>query len=516
MSTRRRLTNTAADVKHIPLVRRPIVYEINTRVWLDTLSREKGKKIHLGTVPRAEWNAIGKSGVDAVWLMGVWERSAAGIDVSNHDEPLVDEFQQVLPDYTPEDNVGSPYCVRDYRVAEYLGGPDGLAKARRALASMGLSLILDYVPNHTALDHPWVTEHPEYFVRGTEEDLAQSPRYYFKSGGNIIANGRDPYFPAWTDVAQLNPYNTRLRKAVAETITDIAGRCDGIRCDMAMLMLNDIFQRTWGEKAGKPPETEFWTDIINATKKHYPDFTFIAEVYWDLEWNLQQLGFDYCYDKRLYDRLVHENGTSVRNHLKADMDYQERLVRFIENHDEPRAATMFHDAKARVAAILCCTLPGALLLHQGQFEGFRVRFPVFLRRGPQEHVDRGLQHFYLSLLALMRETGLKQGEWYLCDTSGWPDNQSYLNMVAWSWQNEDRHILIAVNLSDGYSQGKIKVPWIKPDVSVWELQDLMNPAINYRRAHEDLTPGLYVELPPWGYHFFQFTPARESTLAIKS
>ena len=114
---------------------------------------------------------------------------------------------------------------------------------------------------------------------------------------------------------------------------------------MAMLMTNEVFARTWGERAGPAPQAEYWPTLIERTKAVHPDFLFIAEAYWDMEWTLQQQGFDLCYDKRLYDRLAHESAESVRGHLQADSGYQERLLRFIENHDEPRAAATFEPAQ---------------------------------------------------------------------------------------------------------------------------------------------------------------------------
>ncbi len=168
---------------------------------------------------------------------------------------------------------------------------------------------------------------------------------------------------------------------------------------MAMLLTNRIFAGTWGERAGIAPETEFWADVIGAVRAEFPDCLFVAEAYWDMEWELQQQGFDFCYDKRLYDRLAHETPAAVRDHLRADLDYQTRLVRFIENHDEPRAATVFSQGKERAAALLSATLPGARLFHEGQFEGRQVRLPVQLARRLPEPIDGGLRAFYHTLLA---------------------------------------------------------------------------------------------------------------------
>ncbi len=205
---------------------------------------------------------------------------------------------------------------------------------------------------------------------------------YITIGKRVFACGRDPFFPAWPDVLQLNAFQPGLRQAVVDTISSIAGQCDGIRCDMAMLLLNSVFERTWGQRAGQQPATEYWADVIPTIKKVHPDFLFIAEAYWDLEYTLQQQGFNFCYDKRLYDRLEHESAESVRLHLCADPEYQEKLLRFIENHDEPRAAATFLPAKERAAAVTTSTLPGARLFHEGQFEGRKIRVPVFLGRRP--------------------------------------------------------------------------------------------------------------------------------------
>ncbi len=238
-----------------------------------------------------------------------------------------------------------------------------------------------------APDHPWVAEHPDYFIRGDAGDAGRDPASFLAIGAGVFACGRDPFFPAWPDVLQLNAFNAGLRAAVVATVNTIAAQCDGVRCDMAMLMINDIFQRTWGERAGARPETDYWPELIGAVRTNHPGFLFMAEAYWELEWELQQQGFDYCYDKKLYDRLEHGQVDAVRGHLCADLAYQGKLVRFIENHDEPRAAATFPPEAARAVAVLTTTLPGAALLHEGQLTGRKVRLPVFLARRPDEPAD---------------------------------------------------------------------------------------------------------------------------------
>jgi len=481
----------------------PTIYEINTWVWLSELTEKCGRSIDLSSVPSADWDAMAAYGFDAVWFMGVWERSPAGIAIANRNENLLTDFRRALPDFLPQDNVGSPYCVRRYVVDQHLGGPTGLSIARQELAKRGMKLLLDFVPNHVAPDHPWATEHPEYFIRGNTSDAKNDPASYIEVQGSVCACGKDPYFPAWPDVLQLNAFQPGLRQAVAETIASIADQCDGIRCDMAMLLLNAIFERTWGQRAGQPPKTEYWADVIPAIKQEYPEFIFIAEAYWDLEWELQQKGFDFCYDKRIYDRLEHDNAESVRLHLCADPAYQDKLLRFIENHDEPRTAATFSPAKERAAAVVMSSIPGARLFHEGQFEGRKVRLPVFLGRRPTEPPDEALQAFYVKLLASVKASIFRGGEWKLCECEGWPDNPSFQNLVAWSWVKGSDRRLIVVNLSDSTVRARVRVLWNEVHGQIWRLTDTLSNASYDRDGDEIASSGLYVELAPWSCHFLQ-------------
>lgn len=478
----------------------PLIYEINAWVWLDELGRQAARPITLASVPDAEWDRIAWLGFDAVWLMGIWERSPAGIRVSMSNAGLCADFRLALPDFTERDNVGSPYCIRRYAVDPRLGGSRGLAAARKKLVSRGLRLILDFVPNHVAPDHPWVAGHPAYFIQGSREDLERAPQAFMALAGGIYACGRDPYFPAWPDVLQLNAFDDGLRAAATATLQDIANQCDGVRCDMAMLMINEVFAGTWGSRAGTVPDAEYWAQVIPAVKAHHPRFRFLAEAYWDLEWELQRQGFDYCYDKRLYDRLEHGPAESVRGHLQAAVDYQEKLLRFIENHDEPRAASQFEPSKHKAVALAALTLPGARLVHEGQLEGRRVRPPVFLGRRPDEPVDAELLGFYEVLLQATGSQGVMRGAWRLCTCTGWPDNKSCRNLVAWAWEHPDSCCLIVVNLSGTPSQGRVGIPWRGLEGRFWRLTDIFTSAAYDRSGDELSGPGLYVDLPAWGFH----------------
>jgi len=228
----------------------------------------------------------------------------------------------------------------------------------------------------------------------------------------------------------------------------------------------------------------------------------IAEAYWDMEWVLQQQGFNFCYDKRLYDRIIGQDASAVRDHLHADVSYQSRLLRFLENHDEPRIASRLPGDAERAAAVAIATLPGATLWHEGQFEGRRVRPPVFLSRRPDEPPDVELAGWYRRLLAAVAGHQVRAGAWRLLEASGWPDNQSCANLAAWSWAGDggsDRH-LVVVNLSAQAAQAHIPLDWPDLPGRSWRLTDILGPSVFKRDGGELASPGLFVDLGPWQFH----------------
>lgn len=492
-----------ADVTILPA--HPNIYELNARVWIEDLRLRYGPGLTLASVPSSEWDAVALPGFDAVWLMGVWERSPAGKAIARSDEGLVAFGRASFPDFTIDDIVGSPYCVRGYLPDQELGGSDALTAAREQLRRRHLGLILDYVPNHVARDHPWVVEHPEYFILGAHEDVAQRPGEFVRLGDGIFALARDPYFAPWTDVLQLNAFRAEVRRAAAATLGAIAERCDGVRCDMAMLMMNDVFTRTWGGRGGAAATEEFWPQVIGAVKRDHPEFVFFAEAYWDLEGALLQQGFDYCYDKRLYDRLINAEPEPVKLHLAGDYSYQRRLLRFLENHDEPRASAMLAPAALRAAAVTVATLPGACLYHQGQFTGRTIRLPVQLRRSPPEPRDQELEAFYRKLVAAGRMA--KAGDWALCPVQGWPDNDTCRTLAAWSWQAGPATHVIAANLGGTPAQGRVELPpeILTDDVVV--LTDVLRGEVFERPTAELARDGLYVGLDGYAFHFLRAGPS---------
>src|SRR5262245_36777187 len=441
--------------------RYPSLYEINTRVWLGGLSQQAGKPITLADVDDATLDQFADRGFDWIWLLRVWQTGEASRAVSRSIPAWRAEFQTVLPDLTEEDISGSGFAISAYEVAPALGGNAALAEFRARLARRGIRLMLDFVANHTALDHPWVRTRPDFYVEGSEQSLADAPQNYCRvqtnQGVRILAHGRDPNFPGWPDTLQLNYANPALQAAQTAELLMIASQCDGVRCDMAMLLLPRVFQRTWGLEAAP-----FWPKALAAVRLAHPGFTFLAEAYWDLEWDLQQQGFDYCYDKRLYDRLRGGDASTVRVHLAAGLDYQARLARFLENHDEPRAATAFSWPQQQAAAVVTYFAPGLRFFHQGQLEGARTRIPVHLRRAPIEPPAADITAFYDRLLAVVATAGvLRDGQWsWVPPQPAWPNNPTWSDFVSYAWcAREGGLYVLAVNYSNHQAQCYLPLPF---------------------------------------------------------
>jgi hypothetical protein len=283
---------------------------------------------------------------------------------------------------------------------------------------------------------------------------------------------------------------------------------------MAMLLEPDVIARTWGPRSnpvdGSPPkDAPFWPEAIAAVKRRHPDFLFVAEVYWDMEWKLQQEGFDFTYDKRLYDRLEHGPARPVREHLMAAPDFRDRSLRFLENHDEPRAAFTFQPLpRHQAAAVVAFLVPGLRFFHEGQFEGRRQHVSMHVGRRPPEPLDEPVRAFYDRLLGVLRRPELHEGSWRLLSCRpAWSGNPTDDNFIASIWERGDTRTLIAVNYAGTQSQCLVDpgIPALRS--KSWRLDDLMSDARYVRSGDELSDRGLFLDLPPWGYNVFELTPA---------
>lgn len=488
----------------------PLLYEINTRCWLRELSTRRGEAVTLNNVPDAELDRFQRLGFTHLWLMGVWTTGPRSRAHALHEPHLRAEYTQILPDWTEQDVGGSPYAIADYQVPRALGGASGLAKFRRRLHQRGLKLVLDFVPNHLGLDHPWVTESPHLFVRGERET---ADTFTQQAAREILwlGHGKDPHFPAWVDTAQLDYRRADTQAAMTALLQTVAEHCDGLRCDMAMLLLKDIFAKTWEHypRVGRATEKEFWPGAIAAVKREHPDFLFLAEVYWDLEPRLQAMGFDYTYDKWLYDHLVHDHNYEAQEHLlAAPPEFLARSAHFLENHDEPRIVSWLTPAEHRAAALLLLALPGMRLLHEGQLSGAAIKTPVQLSRRPLEPPQPEIHALYEYLLTALQASAVGHGEGQLLrPQAAWLGNPTAADLILIQWQQRpDAFDLIVVNLAAHPSQCYAPLNIEGLEQGVWQLDDLLGVE-KYQRSGTDLRGrGLYLDVPGLAAQLFHARP----------
>jgi glycosidase len=489
----------------------PLVYEINTRCWLRSLSARSSHPVTLASVPESEFTRWRDLGFTHVWLLGVWPTGPRSRAAAMADPALRRALAETLPDWTEADFAGSPFAIADYTVAPELGGEAGLKEFRAKLHTHQLRLLLDFVPNHLGLDHPWVVEKPDLFVQAAN-DAPESFLAETRSGPRRLAHGKDPNFFAWVDTAQLDYRRLDTRSAMVRLLESVAPRCDGVRCDMAMLLVNEVFDRTWEKFPGSAPssEGEFWAEAIQAVRKSQPDFLFLGEVYWDMEARLQGLGFDYTYDKRLYDYLVYRNHADVQRHLLAlTPEFIAASAHFLENHDEARVASILSLPEHRAAALVTLALPGLRLLHDGQLDGARIKTPVHLAVRPAEPARPDIAAFYEDLLAALKPGPVGRGTAELLKPRvAWPDNATAQNFVAVQWQTApDTFTLAVANLAP--HRGQCFVPLTVKDLAKrnWVLKDRLGTEEHQRYGDDLQEQGLYLDLPEHGAQLFHFVPA---------
>jgi glycosidase len=504
VTTQRAAARALAAAALAAAPRYPSLYQINTRVWITALSRQLGRPATLEDIRDEDLDRLAERGFDWLWLLSVWQTGPAAQRISRSHHDWRREFEATLPDLAEQDIAGSGFAITGYTVHAGLGGDAALARVRQRMRERGLRLMLDFVPNHTAPDHPWVQDHPEYYVEGTWDDLARAPHNYTVTDGfageRVVALGRDPYFAGWPDTLQLDYSNPATQDAMRRELLRIAGQCDGVRCDMAMLVLPEVFERTWGRRAPL-----FWPETTRRVREQAPGFCFMAEVYWDLEWAMQQQGFDYAYDKRLYDRLRERHARSVREHLHAGLDYQDKLARFMENHDEPRAAATFAADQHQAAAVITYLSPGLRFFHQGQLEGRRVRISPHLVRAPTEPDDERLQQFYDQLLVVLRDPTVRYGDWSQVDcVPAWDGNWTWDCFLACLWQDTARRRrLVVINYADHQSQCYVRLPSDSAGTGTLRFTDRLGPVVFERQRSDVDVRGLYLDMPAWGYHAFE-------------
>jgi glycosidase len=438
----------------------PLIYEVNTRVWLRELSEQQGQPITLRNVPEPELDRWMELGFTHVWLMGVWrigpEARAKALEYWEK------EWKEEIPS-TPEDVTGSPYANLMPDVEPSISSIAEVTDFHQRLLDKGLYLILDFVPNHLGIDHPWVSQHPALFVQSATAKPGTFQKKT-KFGKRYFAYGRDPYFPPWTDTIQFDYRTQPVQNAMASLAANLSILCDGFRCDMAMLVLSDIFAKTWKDF---PPQVkdlasgEFWPQAIQQVGRAQmgaPGFLFIGEAYWDTEERLQNLGFDYTYHKKVYDFVVRRQHQELQQYLTAkSADFLGHGAYFLENHDEPRIASLLPFEEHKAAALFMFGLPGMRMIHDGQLEGRKSFARIQMSKRRTEEPDAEISNFYTMLLKKLGESCVGKGEFTLIQAVPLSTEKAVPPVFFFKWQAGDIVDLVVVNLTTELAVWRVPV-----------------------------------------------------------
>jgi hypothetical protein len=480
----------------------PHVLEVNAHIWFRNLQRQSGSLPHtIADVPQETLLKFKNLGFDAIWLMGVWLESPASRQIARGDKAINDYLQKVRPGYIKEDIMGSQYSVYGYDVHPVFGTNDDLLKFKKRLNDLGIALILDFAGNHLSVDHPLTLSEPEIFVRSQNEP--QDKTLFFQTkNGDWLAHGKDPYFPPWTDTVQINHFNPKARKFLTDNLLKISKLCDGLRCDMVMLMLNKVFKNTWGRYVTESaPQEEFWPQAIRAVKADAPLFVFGAEVYWGLEWEVQEIGFDYTYDKILYDRLLMSSPQDILGHLNAEHLYQKRSIRFISNHDEQTPTAAFGVEKSKAAATVAATISGMRLFTIPQLWGAKERLPIqYVPKGFE--IDEDILNFYKKLLSIVNDPCFHGGQVALkriCPVND--DDQTYTNIMAWVWTQFTTCKIVVINYSGTPARCLLPIDRVPQDEILHITEEFTQQVLRIPREEAQKT-GLRLEFKPYERKIF--------------
>ncbi|KAN0012235.1 hypothetical protein ACTFIU_007533 [Dictyostelium citrinum] len=485
-----------------------MMYEVSTRPWMYNLSITYNTPINtISDIPFEEFENIKSMGFDMIWMMGVWELGEYGLNYDQTNGPLLQHYAQVLPGYTQADIIGSPYAVTNYSVNPQIGLEQDLIELRKKLNAIGLLLMLDFVPNHTAVDAEWTTTEMDYYIRAPQGTPTPYDNNTYLPNG--IAYGSAGWGGSWFDTAQLNYWNPNCVKARIQQLLTVASFADAIRCDMAYLLLNSLFGSNWATQLQswgyEQPAQEFWTVAIDIVKQEYPDIIFLAEVYHPYEENLQQVGFDYTYDKMLHDILNGGDMNAVRAWISGhSKQFTTHSAHFISNHDEPRGANFFGSWwRSDAAALITYTLPGLRFFWWGDFQGYSNQLDVHLRREQSEPAIADAMAFYQTLTSIVSDPVFKNGEFtYLNCTN---DQESW-NLVAYKWTYQNERRLCVLNFSDQQGTGNIILDDAEPinGNDTIPVTDLLSNTTYYRSSEQMRTTGLYVIINSWYGQIFKY------------
>jgi glycosidase len=476
------------------------LYLVNTRLWIDQLSKKYNRPITIDTVPGTEWNNLFEK-YDYFWFMGIYTPSIAS---QEHAKNWCHEYRYALPDLDPDKDVtASPFAIPEYtpnpKIAKNWQTWD---KMVNKLHHHGKKVMIDFVPNHTALDAELAKSNPEYFIQGDQNQYNSNPNFFYLVTANdgqthYIAHGKDPNFPEWADTLQLNYGVPEVHEEMAKQLLKLSRHSDGVRCDMAMLLNSSTFIRTWGWALSEKQKDfiqqhSFWQEKIPLVKNNAnKQFDFLGEIYWDKEY-LGQV-FDYIYNQDFY-KVIQESPQSIKSLIqnlfaskKNDRHYHDTL--YIENHDEERVSQILGPKLSKAAAVLAGIIPDSIfMVNQGQEEGFKIRPPMQISRFPSEKSDNETQIFYNKLFDLSHSRLFKQGKWSLVDINSITGDTIALKVLS---PDKEIGAIVCINLYNNYAKCTIPEITTQKNVSVVSLTESKNIVLDMTRSN-----GIFIGLDP--------------------
>lgn len=492
-----------------------LVYQVDIREIVNRFRIDKNSNTKLSYIPDEFFADLKNLGVEFFWPLGIFEPSRDSRRISVEMKELHKKYYESLPDWKEEDVIGSPYAITQYKIAKSLGGEEDYKKFRLKLKNkFKLKIILDFVPNHFAIDSPIAQKHPDFFVKAPEDLRSINPYEYYslkiKDKEYLLAHGKEPFSPVWKDTLQLDYRSKKVREFMINELLKLSSKCDGVRCDMSMLLLSDIFFNNWKNNPLPqdyvPAAKEFWFEAIKKVKNKKPDFVFIAEVYWSRENDLLELGFDYVYEKKLYDMLIDQPVDLVNEYIKKIFPYQRKRFLFLENHDEQRSAHIFPPDKLKAVATLIYTLPSMKLIYDGQLEGRKFHHAIQLKRLQKEVIDAELKNFYKKLLTGIKNSTIPNSYFKILQPMpAWEGNPAFHNFIAYIYEDDKLNKdLVVINLAPYQSQCKIKIESYDLLGKKFLIKDRLSDEEYFRDGSEMFNQGLYLDLKPYQSQIFEF------------
>lgn len=488
------------------IVKYPSMYEVSARPWLYSLSLKYKQSItSFKQIPDEVFNTLKSQGFTFIWVMGVWSIGSYGVTHDRTNPRLTNKFKQILPDYKDTDAIGSPYAITDYICNPELcpGGNADLMWLKSQLNERGMYLMLDFVPNHSALDSSWVTEHIEYYIRAPKGMTELDPDVYYTNG--IAYGSTKGLDDIWSDVGQLNYFNKDTRALMLEKLLVVAEFSDAIRVDTASFIVNRIFKSSWKEQLDSwgydEPADEFWPNAIKTVKAKYPNIKFFAEVFGELVMEMLNEGFDYAYEKGLLDVLMNDGIDTVKNYITYMRQWQEKTARFLENHDDNRAVAFFdkNEQKSFAAALIAYTLPSMRFFFQDCFYGYKNKLDVHLLRAQDEPKSESAEVFYDKLFKLINSDTMSNGKWEPVKFNG-RDGWKFL---SWKWLNAEEKIIVVVNFSDAKGEGNVVISDVKGEGEI-TIKDMLSDEEFKVDAEEVKTKGFTVSVSEWYGRVLQY------------